>query len=178
LASILNAYGIVVADADSDVEGEEQTGSIDIEDRNFLARELATNADLVVLSARGGISGLSRSLQTFRDLVELGVQTERVLLVVIGAPRSTRQRSELTRTTLRLFNEAVPSHSLATPVMVPIRRDLEPFFHDGTAPPLSALGSISAAVAERLDLIAPFEPRPNFQQAPVPIVPGHLGRTA
>lgn len=178
LASILNAYGIVVADADSDVEGEEQTGSIDIEDRNFLARELATNADLVVLSARGGISGLSRSLQTFRDLVELGVQTERVLLVVIGAPRSTRQRSELTRTALRLFNEAVPSHSLATPVMVPIRRDLEPFFHDGTAPPLSALGSISAAVAERLDLIAPFEPRPNFQQAPVPIVPGHLGRTA
>ena len=178
LASILNAYDFVVADTDSDLEGEEQTGSIDVEDRNFLARELATNADLVVLSARGGITGLSRSLQTFRDLVELGVQTERVLLVVIGAPRSTRQRSELTRTTLRLFNEAVPSHSLATPVMVPIRRDLEPFFHDGTVPPRSALGSISAAVAERLDLIEPFELRPNFQQTPVSIVPGHLGRTA
>ncbi len=178
LGSILNAYDIVVADADSDLEGEEQTGSIDVEDRNFLARELATNADLIVLSARGGISGLSRSLQTFRDLVELGVQTERVLLVVIGAPRSTRQRSELTRTTLRLFNEAVPSHSLATPVMVPIRRDLEPFFHDGTAPPRSALGSISAAVTERLDIVKHFEPRPNFQQTPVAIVPGHLGRTA
>jgi len=178
LASILNAYDIVVADTDSDLEGEEQTGSIDVEDRNFLARELATNADLVVVSARSGISGLSRSLQTFRDLVELGVQTERVLLVVIGAPRSTRQRSELTRTTLRLFNEAFPSHSLATPVMVPIRRDLEPFFHDGTAPPRSALGSISAAVTERLGLIERLEPRPNFQQAPVPIVPGHLGRTA
>ncbi len=178
LASILNAYDIVVTDADSDLEGEEQTGSIDIEDRNFLARELASNADLIVLTARAGISGLRRSLQTFRDLVELGVQTERVLLVVIGAPRSTRQRSELTRTTLRLFNEAVPSPSLPTPVMVPIRRDLEPFFHDGSAPPRSALGSISTAVAELIDLIEPSETRPNFQPTPVAIVPGHLGRTA
>jgi hypothetical protein len=178
LKSILNAYDIVVTDADSDLEGEEQTGSIDIEDRNFLARELATNADLIVLTARAGISGLSRSLQTFRDLVDLGVETERVLLVVIGAPRSTRQRSELTRITLRLFNEAVPSHSLPTPVMVPIRRDLEPFLHDGSAPPRSALGSISAAVAELLDRIEPSGTRPNFQPTPVAIVPGHLGRTA
>ena len=178
LKSILNAYDIVVADADSDLEGEEQTGSIDIEDRNFLARELATNADLIVLTARAGISGLSRSLQTFRDLVDLGVETERVLLVVIGAPRSTRQRSGLTRITLRLFNEAIPSHSLPTPVMVPIRRDLEPFLHDGSAPPRSALGSISAAVAELLDRIEPSGTRPNFQPTPVAIVPGHLGRTA
>ena len=178
LGSILNAYDILVADADSDLEGEEQTGSIDIEDRNLLARELAKNADLVVLTARAGISGLRRSLQTFRDLVELGVHTEGVLLIVIGAPRSTRQRSELTRSILRLFTEAFPSHSLRTPVMVPIRRDLEPFVHDGTVPPRAALGAICAAVSELVNLIEPSQNRGNFQPSPVAIVPGHLGRTA
>lgn len=178
LASIHRAFEFVVADVDADFEGESQTGSIDIEDRNLLARELASNADLVVLTVRAGITGLSRALQNLRELAELGVETERILLVVLGAPRSTRHRSELSRTILHLFDEAVPSHSLPTPVMVPLRRDLEPFLHDGTPPPRSAFGSITAAVSERLQQIEPRNPRPSFQTAPIAIIPGHLGRTA
>ena len=178
LASIHRAFEFVVADVDADFEGESQTGSIDIEDRNLLARELASNADLVVLTVRAGITGLSRALHDLRELAELGVETQRILLVVLGAPRSTRHRSELSRTILHLFDEAVPSHSLPTPVMVPLRRDLEPFLHDGTPPPRSAFGSITAAVSERLQQIEPRNPRPSFQAAPIAIIPGHLGRTA
>jgi hypothetical protein len=63
-------------------------------------------------------------------------------------------------------------------VMVPLRRDLEPFLHDGTPPPRSAFGSITAAVSERLAQIEPREPRPSFHPAPIAIIPGHLGRTA
>ena len=178
LSSVHQAYDIVVADADADFEGEIETGSIDVEDRNFLSRELATNADLVVLTSRAGISGLRRLLQSLRDLVQLGVDSERILLVVIGAPRSTRQRSELRRTITHLFAEAVPSSSLPTPVMVPIRRDIEPFLHDGTRPPHSAFGSITAAVSERLADLEPDHDRLAFRPTPIAVVPGHLGRTA
>ena len=178
LASIHRSYDIVVADIDSDFEGEAETGSVDIEDRNLLARELATNADLIVLTSRAGISGLSRSLQTMRDLVDLGVDTERVLLVVLGAPRSTRQRSELSRTVQHLFGEAAPTCSIPTPVMIPIRRDLEPFFHDGTPPPRSALGSITSAVSALVQQLGPTDSRSVFQSAPIAVIPGHLGRTA
>ena len=178
LASIHRSFDLVVADSDADFEGESETGSIDIEDRNLLARELARNADLVVLTVRAGITGLSRALRTLRELAELGVETERILLVILGAPRSTRHRSELSRTILRLFDETVPSHSLPTPVMVPLRRDLEPFLHDGTPPPRSAFGSITAAVSERLHQMEPREPRPSFHSAPIAVIPGHLGRTA
>jgi len=178
LSSVHQAYDIVVADADADFEGEIETGSIDVEDRNFLSRELATNADLVVLTSRAGISGLRRLLQSLRDLVQLGVESERILLVVIGAPRSTRQRSELRRTITNLFTEAIPSSSLPTPVMVPIRRDIEPFLHDGTRPPHSAFGSITAAVSERLADLEPDHDRLAFRPTPIAVVPGHLGRTA
>jgi len=110
LASIHRSFEFVVADVDADFEGESQTGSIDIEDRNLLARELASNADLVVLTVRAGITGLSRALHDLRELAELGVETQRILLVVLGAPRSTRHRSELSRSILHLFDETAPSH--------------------------------------------------------------------
>jgi hypothetical protein len=79
---------------------------------------------------------------------------------------------------VHLFDETVPSHSLPTPVMVPLRRDLEPFLHDGTPPPRSAFGSINAAVSERLAQIELPQSRPSFHPAPIAIIPGHLGRTA
>jgi cellulose biosynthesis protein BcsQ len=178
LTSIHRSFDFIVADTDCDFEGESETGSIDVEDRNLLSRELAGNADLVVLTARAGTSGLSRTLRVLRDLVELGIETERILLVILGAPRSTRHRSELSRSVLRLFDEAFPSHALSTPVMVPIRRDLEPFIHDGSPPPRSALGSITAAVSERLLQLDPKNSRPMFHATPIAIIPGHLGRTA
>jgi cellulose biosynthesis protein BcsQ len=178
LNSIHRSYDIVVADVDSDFEGETETGSIDVEDRNLLARELATNADIIVLTTRAGVSGLSRSLQILRDLIELGIDTERVLLVVLGAPRSTRQRSELSRTIRRLLQEAAPTHSIPTPVMVPIRRDLEPFIHDGTPPPRSSLGSITSAVSELHQQLDPTRTHRSFQSTPIAVIPGHLGRTA
>jgi len=113
-----------------------------------------------------------------RDLVELGVDTERVLVVVLGAPRSTSQRSELSRTIRRFLQEAAPTHSIPTPVMVPIRRELEPFIHDGTPPPRSALGSITSAVSELLQQLGPTDPHPVFQSTPIAVIPGYLGRIA
>lgn len=175
IRSIRRTYPFVVADTDADLEGEPETGSIDIEDRNALARELSTTADVVVVTARPGLVGIHRLLHTLAMLDQQGIAGERVMVVVIGAPRSTRDRSELVRTITGLFTEVRPGSRLPTPVMVPIRRDLEPFLRDGAPLPRSATGSITAALAPMLDRLEPVGLDPT---APTPIVPGRLGRTA
>ena len=178
LASLRHTFDVVVADTDSDLEGEAQTGSIDIEDRNVLARELAMSADLVILTARGGVAGTSRSIETLRHLIELGVDSRRVLIVVLGAPRSTRGRSELTRTITSLLNDALPDHPIPIPVMIPIRRDLEPVLHDGAPPPRSVVGSITAAITQLFSEVGPLPNRASADETPIAIIPGYLGRTA
>jgi hypothetical protein len=178
LDSIRCSFDLVVADADADLEGEKQTGSIDIEDRNQLARELTITSDLVVLTARAGVAGTSRSLEILRNLVELDIDSRRILLVVLCAPRSTRLRSELTRTLGNLLSEALPERPFPTPVMVPLRRDLEPFLHDGAPLPPSALGSVAAASTHLLTTTEPLSRRTPRHETPIAIVPGHLGRTA
>ena len=175
--AIHRSFELVIADVDADLEGEEQTGSIDVEERNLLARHLVTIADMVVLTLRPTVSGVSRAIGTIRDLDDLGVDLGRVLAVALGAPRSTRERSELTRTISGLIDEALPERNLPTPVMVPIRRDLEPYVRDGSPPPTAAFGSITNAAVHLLGTLEPpLRADPSF--APIAIVPGHLGRTA
>ena len=178
LSSLRHTFDVVVADTDADLEGEAQTGSIDIEDRNVLARELVQTADLIVLTARAGVAGTSRSIQILRDLIELDVDPRRILLVILGAPRSTRRRSELTRTITTLVAEVFPDHSIPVPVMIPSRRDLEPVFHDGAPPPRSLLGSITPAIAQLFTDVGPLPARAAVDEKPIAIIPGHLGRTA
>ncbi|MEX1218714.1 MAG: hypothetical protein WEA11_09385 [Acidimicrobiales bacterium] len=178
LTSARRCFDIIVADTDADLEGEAQTGSIDIEDRNLLARELARDSDLVVLTARPGVVGISRAIQIVLDLVELGVETNRILLVVIGAPRSTRARSEFNRTFLGLCREALKEQSLPTPVLIPMRRDVEPFIHDSAPPPRSVVSAITAAAVERLKALEPRQQPLPSASSPIDIVPGHLGRIA
>ncbi|MBU3702272.1 MAG: hypothetical protein FGM58_09535 [Acidimicrobiia bacterium] len=175
IASVRSAYGLVIADVDLDPEGETDTGSADVEDRNALSRTLLGDADVVVVTARPGISGVRRLLRNIVLLDEHGIELERVVPVIIGAPRNTARRSESTRAIVRLLDECRPGSSVATPVMVAIRRDLEPFLHDGAPLPPSVAGSVGAAVDVALRTVTPRMPKSD---SPVRIVPGHLGRTA
>ncbi|MFM8861651.1 MAG: hypothetical protein ACKOIA_04225 [Acidimicrobiia bacterium] len=175
IASVRSTYGFVVADVDMDPEGEADTGSVDVEDRNALSRALLGDADVVVVTARPGLSGVRRLLRNIVLLAEHDVDLDRVIPVIIGAPRSTARRSESTRAIARLLEECRPGSSVATPVMVPIRRDLEPFLQDGAPLPPSVAGSVGAAVNL---VLRTFAPRVPVSEGPVRIVPGHLGRTA
>jgi len=175
IRSVRAAYGLVIADADLDLEGESETGVLDLEDRNALSRELLTTADVVVLTARPGIVGVQRLLRAIGVLDEHGIALERVVPVVIGAPRSSLRRSELTRTILRLLAETRPTATVVTPVMIPVRRDLEPFLRDAGPLPTSTAGSVTAAVELVLRSV---EPQRAPVGQPVRVVPGHLGRTA
>ena len=174
LHSVRRAYELVIADTDIDVEGEEDTGSIDVEDRNVLARHLVATADVVVITARPGLAGVRRLLRNLSVLLDHGIDLRRVVPVMVGAPRSTARRSEVTRTITRLWDEVHPDAPLTVPVMVPSRRDLEPFLHDGNELPASTAASVGAAVDAVLRAVEPAAATSD----PTPVIPGHLGRTA
>ncbi|MCP4961600.1 MAG: hypothetical protein GY925_20330, partial [Actinomycetia bacterium] len=79
LDGLLRTYRMVVADVDAEVEGEAQTGSIDIEDRNSMARTTLEAADLVVAVGTPGLIGTHGLVQTIDGLVDLGVDTQRIV---------------------------------------------------------------------------------------------------
>ncbi len=54
---LLRTFDAVVADIDADLEGDDEVGSVDVEDRNLLARTIAARADLVVVVALPTLGG-------------------------------------------------------------------------------------------------------------------------
>ena len=96
LDGLRRAFRVVVADVDADLEGERATGSIDVEERNTMARATTLAADLVVVVGLPGMKGLHSFLGRIRDLLAHGVPAAQLLPVVNRAPKGPRARAELT----------------------------------------------------------------------------------
>ncbi len=178
LDSLCRTYRQVVADVDADVEGDEQCGSSDVEDRNLLARQTLGAADLVLVVGVPGVAGVHAQLRIVRDLVELGVDGGRIVPVVNRAPRSPRARAEVGGAMAALMAAAVPGVALAsTPVFVPERRRLAEAVRDNVPPPAPLVKPLVGAVRGLLDRArhasAPA-PAPVVA-APVLVAPGSLG---
>ncbi|MBO0729507.1 MAG: hypothetical protein J2P57_09625, partial [Acidimicrobiaceae bacterium] len=92
------SFQAVVADVTGDVEGEAQGGSIDVEERNALARTAVLNADCVLAVGSPGVKGVHSLALLLRLLTTAGVAPSRILPVVNRAPRSPRGRAEISRT--------------------------------------------------------------------------------
>ena len=111
-----------MADLTADLDGEDETGSIDLEERNHLARSsVRTAACVLAVGAPGirGVRGLVRLLDALRDV---GVAGERVVPVVNQAPRSALARAEITRAVASLTSDGGPD---ASSLHLPHRRGLE-----------------------------------------------------
>ncbi|MFQ5557118.1 MAG: hypothetical protein ACE5GB_06380, partial [Acidimicrobiales bacterium] len=91
LDGLLRCYRLVVADIDPDLEGEAETGSLDIGDRNLMARTVAERADLVVVVGTDGVKGLHALARTIRAMLDGGVPVDRIVPTVTRAPRSPRR---------------------------------------------------------------------------------------
>jgi hypothetical protein len=72
----------VVADITGDFEGEAETGSIDVEERNHMARRTASLADLVVIVAGPGEKGRHALDRLVTDLLALGVDPSRIVPII------------------------------------------------------------------------------------------------
>lgn len=119
--SLRTSFRFVVADVRGEFDGERETGSIDIEERNGPARLAVSSADAVVVCGDAGLKGIHALVRAERDLVAAGVDASRCVRVVNRAPRSPRQRSEITSALAEL---STVSHRFA-PVFVPERRHLD-----------------------------------------------------
>jgi hypothetical protein len=175
LDSLRGSFGLVVADADDDLDGERATGSVDLEERNAMARSCVREADVVVAVGSPDLAGIHHLLRVVRDTLDVGVGPGRLLPTFNRSSGGRRQRAELDRTFGRLHALA-GAPAVATPLHVPTRkgidlavRDGEPFPSDWVAPLASAVGGLLANARTRAD---------RTGAEPVPIQPGELGTWA
>lgn len=176
LDSLRHAYRFVVADVDDDVEGEAATGSIEIEERNLLARTAMAAADVVVVVGDARCTGLHALARCIHELADFGVAHHRMLPVVNRAPRRPRGRAELSRALADLTAAGTdPNRHLPNPVFLPERRGLDVVIRDAAPLPDVLVRPLARAIAHAL---AP-EPEPGGTAAmvvPLRVTPGTLGR--
>ena len=173
VAGLRRSYGTVVADIDSDLEGEAETGSIEVEERHALARTAAQGADLIVVVGNSGLHGVHALARLVHDIVGLGVHPARVLPVLNQSPRRPGRRAEAVAALAELC--ATPAGHPAPPLHLP-RRKVEEAFRDG-APLPEALATATTRAAEAVIARAPSLPESEAldPHAPRLVRPGSLG---
>ena len=162
LASLLSTYRHVVADTDPDVDGEEACGSIEVEERNVLARTATALADAVVVVGTGDTKGLHRMVRVVADLVEHGVAPGRLLPVLNRAPRAPRARAELTRAFAALVGGFLDAGRVASPIYLGRQRGVEEALRDGARLP----GSLGPSLRGAVDAVVSRSPRRPGDPAP------------
>ena len=177
LEGLRRAYRLIVADIDPDLEGESDTGSVDVEDRNMLARVSVSSADVVVVVGLGDLKGTHSLVRTIRLLHDHGVEPDRIVSLVNRAPKSPHRRAEINAGVSRLLRSAIPDTTHDNVVFARERRDLERAIHDGVRLPSSLGGSLATEVRRRLTDV---EPNPGWptESEPMPVAPGSVGHWA
>jgi hypothetical protein len=168
--SLRRAWGVVVCDIDADLEGEDDAGSIDIEERNVMARTTASQADVVFAIGLPELKGVHSLVRVIEELIAFGTDPARIVPVMNRAPRSARTRASLAAVVAELTG-AFSGGRLMNPIHVPERTNVETDLHDGARLP-SALGApLAGAFKAMLD-------RPRLEPVaaePEPVRPGTLG---
>lgn len=176
LDGLRRSYRAVVVEVDADVEGEAECGSVDVEERNVLARSCLTAADVVLAAGVPGIGGVHSLLRVLADLRELGVEPGRVVPLVNRAPRNPRARADLVRTLGALSSGVLGGAELASsPVFVPERRRLDELLRDGAGLPPAMTLPLAAAVRAVLERVSEHS---AAVAGPVAVPPGSLGSWA
>ena len=173
LDGLRRTFTLVVADVDSDLEGEAETGSADVEDRNVLARTTVSLADVVVIVGTCGIKGTHSVLRVVRDCLAAGVDADRIVLVLNRCPKRGSVRADTGRAITELLQASHPGAPLLSPVFVPERAQLEAVLESGAPIPAAIVDPITAAVRTRLRALDERAAPPS--EEPVAVVPGSIG---
>jgi hypothetical protein len=168
--ALRRAWSVVVCDIDPDLEGEDSAGSIDVEERNVMARTAAGQADVVFAVGLPGLKGVHSLVRVLEELVTAGTDPARIVPVVNRAPRSARARAGLAGALAEL-TAAFAGGQLMNTVHIPERHDVEADLHDGARLPPALGAPLAGAFRALLD-----RPRPAPAAAtPEPVRPGSLG---
>ena len=174
VGALQRAFDVVVADVDPDVEGEADTGSLDVADRNLLARTVLPGAALVLVTTRPDVRGLHRLAVHLADLVDAGVAPARLLPVLVGVPRRPALRAALVAAVAGLAPTG-GDDPVAPPLLLPRRVDVERAVRDGRPLPRSLASACAGAVTA---VLRRLPAGPPAGEHPEPVVPGSLGAWA
>lgn len=173
LETLGRAYRVVVCDVDPDLEGEDGGGSIDVEERNVMARTTASRSDVVFAVGSPSLKGVHALVRVITDLVGFGVPPERIVAVLNRSPRSPRARAALATAVAELALSATEGQ-LASPIHLP-ERDIESDIHDGRRLP-AVLGAPLAGALQAVLARTPGRAPGNAATAEGQRVrPGSLG---
>jgi hypothetical protein len=178
LDGLRRAHRVVVADVDPDLEGERATGSLDVEERNTMARTTILAADLVVVVGEPGMKGLHSLLRVTRDVLAHGVPPARVLPVVNRAPKGPRARAEVTAAFGALVASPGDEHDLPTPLHLGERRRLDDVLRDGARLPDGWVAPLAGSVQAVLDRARGTPSAAVPPDVLEPVRPGSLGSWA
>lgn len=123
LNAFASSFAAVVFDADADVEGESDSGSIDIEERNVLARTSLAMADSVVVVGQASLKGLHSLTRVIHDLTDFGVAPGVIQPIINYAPQNPRARAAYGAALADLVDrpDLGDSASVAPPLFLPTR---------------------------------------------------------
>ncbi len=133
LDALLTSFRYVVADVGHDVEGEDDAGSLDVEERNTMARVTLAAADAVFVVGTGGMKGTHAAAALVASLARFGVAAQKIVPVVSRAPRSSARRSEIRAGLEALVPDTVAA-ALRPPVFLP-ERHVDDAFRDAVRLP-------------------------------------------
>ena len=177
MTSLQGAYAAVVADISADFDGHHECGSFEVEERNALARNALRRASVAVVvggASLGAVHGLAGVL---RDVCEQGFDAASIVTVINHAPRSPRERAELTCAVTGLPTlVAASAGRLASPVFVPDRNAVEDAVRGGLPLPSVMADPVARAVLAVLTASQAIGGAPATVGEPMPITPGSLGR--
>lgn len=165
LENLTGTFQYVIADVDADLEGDAEVGSVDVEERNVLARTTIGRADLVLVVARPGLSGLHNLVRTTGRLRD-HVDGERLLPVLNHAPRHPGKRAEFQHAYSELSSSSGPA-----PIPASHRHNLESLTRGGRRFPSAFTRPLANAVQATLDRLT----IPEADSAPEPVAAGSLG---
>lgn len=180
VASLRRTYALTVADVDADLDGERETGSLDVEERSALARTTVTAANLVVVVGDPHLKGVHSLLRVVHDVLDHGVEPARLLPLVNRAPRSPRARAEVARALAALGRGRAARAGTGAeragppgPVFLGERRHLDLTLRDVARLPEAWLRPVGTAVLELLARTA--GPTAATGTEPVLLPAGSLG---
>jgi hypothetical protein len=175
--SLEHAFRIVVCDVDADLEGEDDGGSVDVEERNVMARTAAARAQVVFAVGLPTMKGLHGLVRVIDGLLAFGVAADRILPVLNRAPRSARSRAALTSSLAELVSPlaraAGSGIDVAGPIFLPERR-IEEALRDGVRLPSALTAPLAGAFRAVTERARPG----SADDAPEPVRPGSLGHWA
>jgi hypothetical protein len=164
---------VLVADIEADVEGEAETGSMDVQERNLLARTTLDRARVVVVVGEPSMKGVFALARTIGDLLASGVPVPSLLPVINRAPRRPRARAEVTTALASLVRAGAgpPGAELPGPLYLP-ERPVADALRDGAALPGPLPRLLAGAIG---GVMARLEPASDPRHGPERIVPGTFG---